>query len=232
MFNSLISDNRRYSVTYDRYITSEMNRNDNEFFDENGMLRFDVHDVQYTLEEKISFCLDKNLLRLDMNLYAYTERGKDHPTNYTRYVYENFIRYFYNRQINQQTIDLHRIKLQNFFESKKFEMINFFKASTQYQFVDTSNTEKTDTGGNTVSKLYRGADSTVPENEVNVDVASTSLSYADSFQKTKEDTTTVNDSKNSTLTTNTKDRDFMELLDIQNYMEKLYRDAIRQDIFM
>lgn len=223
------SRTNRYSVTYDRYATSKMNDNDSEFFNKDG--NFTITG-EYTLNQKVDFMLDENILQLDMELIQWWKKGMDQPINLSRDVYKAFIKYFFNWQINQQTIDLHKIKLQAFFEARKYYLIDRLMAYTQYQLEDTTENEKTGDGGTTTTKDTRAADSTVPENQVNLDVASTNVEYADNFGQSRETIEVKNNGTNTNTNTRRKDQDMFRFISVGSELQPLFNDAIKHDLFM
>jgi hypothetical protein len=258
---SRMVDTGKYSVTYDEYATSKMNSGQfktktvtkfidedgnitedvviedrhsarNEFFDDNKNLRFNVHGTQYTLDEKINFMLDNNIFNLDMNLVFWSEKGKDRPMNFSRDIYYAFFSYFWHRQINQQTVDLHGVKLRAFFGARKLQLTAKFRAYNQFTLNTTQTTDHNNNAAVQTSTLYRGANSTVPENKVDVDVASTSLDYADNFQKNKKDTVETHTGGNQTINSTNHDKDLGSFLNVESELQKLFDEAVQQQLFM
>lgn len=219
----------RYTVTYDRYTSSIINQNSSQFINEDGNFTITA---QSTLEEKVEFMLEQNLLRLDMELVQWWKKGMDQPINLSADIYRAFIMNFWNRQINQQTIDLHRVKLHSFFAARKHQLITRMMAYTQYQLQDQAEDEHSGDGGTTTTVLGRSADSTVPENQVDVDVASTNMPYADSFVKSKQDTTVKHNGTDTNTNTKTRDNDMFKFISVGSELQFLFDEAIKQDLFL
>ena len=258
-------DHKRYSVAYDRYVTSKMNKDfttrEIPVLGEDGLPTFEedgtpivqiitqdplnefiwkdekgnnilTYSHEFTLNEKIDYALDYNIFGLDMNLVVWSEPNVDVPINYSRLIYTAFLSYFWNNQINQQTIDLHKLKLQAFFNARKLQLTGRYRAMSQYQKRNNTQNTKTNDGSKGTSTLYRQANSTVPENEVNVDVATTTLDYADDFTKWKKDVSNTDNSSSNNDTLNTKDNDLMFLLNAKSELQWLFDEAIQQELFM
>lgn len=232
-------DNSRYAITYYDYGLSLLNKNSSEFFMD-GKLTLDAN---YTLEEITSKLIEErvnekgeglgyNYLGLPTQLVFWWEKGMDVPIDYTPTIYRAFIMRYFNRQINQQTIDMHKLKLQQFFWGHQQSLILKYKGYTQTKLESTTDKQDTADGGTTVTTLGRSANSTVPENKVDVDVDSTTLDYADDFTKSKQDVTTKNDGTNESVTTNLVDKDLTPLMNVAGELDSLFRAVEREQLFM
>lgn len=220
----------KYSVTYDEYVTSKMNQNNHEFFNKDGNFTITA---EYTLEQKIDFMISENILELDMELIKWYKKGMDQPINLSEDVYRAFIAYFYNWQINQQTIDLHKVKLKGFFSSRKYQLISRLMAYTQYQLSDISENEASANGGTTTTVTTAAAESTVPENQVDIDLGNPKMEYADNLGKSKQDTTVKNNGTNTKTNTVTKDKDLFKYIGLGSELQFLFNEAISPcDLFM
>lgn len=237
-------DNSRYGISYYDYGISLLNKTENEFFAD-GKLSLEGN---YTLNQVIDKLMEEavnkkgeptgvNNLGLPIALVSWwpdpeNDDPIDAPIDYTNTVYRAFFSRFFNRQINQQTIDSHKLKLQQFFLGHQQSLILKYKAYTQDKLKTKTKRDHTQDGGTTVTTLTRGANSTVPENQVDVDVASTNLEYADDFSKSKQDVKTTNDGTDTNTTNTASDKDLQFALNLPGELESLYRDAEKAQLFM
>lgn len=234
MIHSRISTNNMYSVTYDRYVTSLMNgeHGNNEFIDyEKNHITLEKN---YTLDEKIEYFLEKNPFKLDMYLVVVSKENMDAPLNFSKAIYKSYLMKFWGQQINQQTIDLHILKVRSFFDSRKQYLNLLFRAFNQIDLTDKSVQQNEATQGGGKSTLERRADSTVPENEVDVDVANTTLTYADDFYKLKRDETDNSTSNSEQTTTSIKEKDLTFVFNLPRDLDLmwLWQEVIKEQLFM
>lgn len=227
-------------ITYYDFALSKMNNDRNEFF-KDGVLTLNAN---YTLMEMVKFLMsekvDKKGEGLGVNqlglpykeLVSWWVKDMDAPLDFTEQIYTAFIaRYFY-RPINQNTLDLHLLKLYQFFIERKQALILKFKAYTQYTIDSENENSSEGDGGTTVTTTFRGAVSTVPENEVDLDLAKTDLPYADNFGKTVEDVETKNTGGNTNTTRNAQGKDLSKFIDVEAEMASIFRDADKSDLFL
>lgn len=232
-------DNSKYAISYYDYGVSLLNKHHNEFF-QDGKLTLDAN---YTLEEIIDMLLEEkpnrkgdpsgyNYLGLPIDLVSWIEEGMDHPLDFSDDIYRSFVSHFFTRQINQQTIDSHKLRLYQFFIGHKQSLIMKYRAYTQTALQSKDISDHTQDGGTTVTTLTRGANSTMPEDQVDVDVASTDMPYADDFTKSKQDVTTSNDGTDTTVNSTSQDKDLEFALNLPGELESLYAAAEAHQLFM
>lgn len=232
-------DNSRYGISYYDYGISLLNRRSNEFFMD-GKLTLEAN---YTLERIVNALvvelLDENgegigynILGLPMDLVSWFPEEADKPVNYTQDIYRAFITRFFNRQINQQTFDMHKLKLQQFFMARKQALIMQYRAYTQVTLKNVNNKNDNADGGVTVTTTSAMANSTVPENEVDIDVKNTKLTYADDLARSVQEVSTRNDGNNTSTNTTSAEKDLKDYINLDGELEKLFDSAEKEQLFM
>lgn len=237
-------DNTRYAISYYDYGISLLNKENNEFF-ENGKLTLDAN---YTLDMIIDKLMEevllpdgepsgRNRMGLPVDLVSWwpdpeTNDPVDAPIDFTPVVYRSFFSHFFNRQINQQTIDSHKLKLQQFFLGHQQSLIMKYRAYTQTQLKNTSKTERAQDGGLTTTTTTIGVNSSTPEDEVDIDLKTLEFGYADDRSASRQEVKNTNDGTDTTTNTNTADKDLEFALNLPGELESLYRDAEKHQLFM
>lgn len=193
----------KYTTTLNEYINSELMRQGKNEFINNGHLSF--FDDKYAFIQKILYYDDDVA---DIVTYQIFKGFQFTDKNVDKLFKQTFVTRFLDREISRQTIEAFASQVLSITIQHQEYIISVFSELDKFANGESSGNENSNSDRTTIDE-HREAKSTLPQNEVNINVDHDELDFADENRITK-DKHTDNYNESSSYTRNTYNPDNLE----------------------
>lgn len=207
------------TTTIYEIIKSEWINNGNNEFVNDGRLTFYNRDFNVT-SKIINF--DKDIEEIVSHMFFYN--AKLNTTSSDKLFKKAWLQRFMDREIMYQTVE--RFSAQNVYVFQTYETFlnKYYDDLDKYLHGEfESDSKGKDTGKGDEKSDTRFLESSLPQNEINLNVDNTELAYGDTNNLTRQKSQSSNESSNEN-NTKTNQRNLDDLLKITNLLEPIYNE--------